>query len=255
VRRVRRVRRLAVLALVTAFATGATVGLTAAPASAHICPIAVEIPVAQPSTIDVGVTVEGATVPDVEITIPAGLRLERVDPKEGWTFTRTGTRSGTGTGSTVRYRGGPIAPYTCEYFSLGVISPARGAFGIPIVQRTANGKVWARSTPDASSAQSRILDQFVYAGEKPPSNSGGSSSLSATTIAGIALVVLGIVSVVVLGVRTWRNRGRYEGDDETDGDETDGDETDGDRADEREAELQARLARFKKRTPDPPRPR
>jgi hypothetical protein len=238
---------LAVLALVTAFATGATVGLTAAPASAHICPIAVEIPVAQPSTIDVGVTVEGATIPDVEITIPAGLRLERVDPKEGWRVTRTG--------STVRYRGGPIAPYTCEYFSLGVISPARGAFGIPVVQRTANGKVWARSTPDASSAQSRILDQFVYAGEKPPSNGGGSSSLSATTIAGIALVALGIVSVVVLGVRTWRNRGRYEGDDETDGDETASDETDGDRADDREAELQARLARFKKRTPDPPPPR
>ena len=126
---VRRVRRLAVLALVTAFATGATVGLTAAPASAHICPIAVEIPVGQPSTIDVGVTVEGATVPDVEITIPAGLRLDRVDPKAGWTFTRTG--------STVRYRGGPIAPYTCEYFSLGVTAPARGAFGIPVVQRTA----------------------------------------------------------------------------------------------------------------------
>jgi hypothetical protein len=243
---------LAVLALVTAFATGATVGLTAAPASAHICPIAVEIPVAQPSTIDVGVTVEGATIPDVEITIPAGLRLERVDPKEGWRVTRTG--------ATVRYRGGPIAPYTCEYFSLGVISPARGAFGIPVVQRTANGKVWARSTPDASSAQSRILDQFVYAGEKPPSNPGGSSSLSATTIAGIALVVLGIVSVVVLGVRTWRNRGRYEGDDETDGDETASNETasnetDRDRADDREAELQARLARFKKRTPDPPPPR
>jgi hypothetical protein len=239
---VRGVRRLAVLALVTAFATGATVGLTAAPASAHICPIAVEIPVAQPSTIDVGVTVEGATVPDVEITIPAGLRLERVDPKEGWRVTRSG--------STVRYRGGPIAPYTCEYFSLGVISPTRGAFGIPVVQRTADGKVWARSTPDASSAQSRVLDQFVYAGEKPPSNSAGSSGLSATTIAGIALVVLGIVSVVVLGVGARRNRLRYEGDDETDGDEADGD-----RADDREAELQARLERFKKRTPDPPRPR
>jgi len=247
---VRRVRRLAVLALVTAFATAATVGLTAAPASAHICPVAVEIPVAQPSTIDVGVTVEGATIPDVEITIPAGLRLDRIDPKEGWTFTRTGTRTGTGTGSTVRYHGGPIAPYACEYFSLGVTAPARGAFGIPVVQRTADGKVWARSTPDASSLQSRVLDQFVYAGEKPPSIGTGSSSLSATTIAGIALVALGIVSIGVLGVRAWRNRGPYEGDDETDRDHTDGDG-----ADEREAELRARLERFKKRTPDPPAPR
>jgi uncharacterized protein YcnI len=240
---VRGVRRLAVLTLVTAVATAVTLGLTAAPASAHICPIAVEIPVAQPSTIDVGVTVEGATIPDVAITIPAGLRLDRVDPKQGWTFTRTGTPDG----STVRYRGGPIAPYTCEYFSLGVTAPTREAFGIPVVQRTADGKVWARSTPDASSAQSRVLDQFVYAGEKPPAIGGGSSSLSTTTIAGIALVGLGVVSIGVLGVRAWRNRGLDEGDDETDGD----DQADGDAGD-REAELQARLEQFRKRTRDPP---
>jgi hypothetical protein len=241
---VRGVRRLAVLTLVTTVATGVILGLTAAPASAHICPIAVEIPVVKPSTIDVGVTVEGATIPDVEITIPAGLRLDRVDPKQGWTFTRTGTPNG----STVRYRGGPIAPYTCEYFSLGVTAATRGAFGIPVVQRTADGKVWARSTPDASSAQSRVLDQFVYAGEKPPAIGGGSSSPSTTTIAGIALVGLGVVSIGVLGVRAWRNRGLDEGDDETEGD----DQTD---AGEREAELQARLERFKKRAPGPPPPR
>ncbi|HEY5077151.1 MAG TPA: hypothetical protein VIJ48_06595 [Acidimicrobiia bacterium] len=245
-------RRLAVLTLVTAVATAVTLGLTAAPASAHICPIAVEIPVAQPSTIDVGVTVEGATIPDVEITIPAGLRLDRVDPKQGWTFTRTGTPTGTPDGSTVRYRGGPIAPYTCEYFSLGVTAPTREAFGIPVVQRTADGKVWARSTPDASSAQSRVLDQFVYAGEKPPAIGGGSSSLSTTTIAGIALVGLGVVSIGVLGFRAWRNRGLDEGDDETDGDDETADhETAGDAGD-REAELQARLEQFRKRTRDPP---
>jgi uncharacterized protein YcnI len=226
------VRRLAVLALATAVATAAGLAFTVAPASAHVCARPVEINVGQLSTIAVGVTVEATAVPDVEISIPPGLGLDRVDAKSGWTTTRNG--------SSVRYRGGPIARFACEYFSLGVTAPSRGAFGISVVQRAADGKVVARSTPDPSNATDRVLGQIVYAGVKPPSAATGSNGLSATTIASIALVVIGVVMAGVLGFRAWRARRLDERDDDED---------------EREAELRARLELFKKRTSDPPPPR
>ena len=228
----RQVRRLANLALAAALATGATLALTVAPASAHICPLPAEIPVGQPSTINVGVTVEGTAVPDVEISVPAGLRLERVDPKAGWTFTRRG--------SSVRDRGGPIPAFRCKYFSLGVTAPTRGAFGISVVQRAADGKIVARSTPDPNNASDRALGQIVYAGVKPPPAPSGSKSPSAATIASVALVAIGAVMAGVLAFRAWRARGR---DEEDEDDETN-----------RDAELRARVERFKKQTPDPPAP-
>jgi hypothetical protein len=226
------VRRLAVLALVTAAATAVVLGLTVAPASAHICPRPVEINVGQLSTIAVGVTVEATVVPDVEISVPVGLQIDRVDAKPGWTATRNG--------SAVRYRGGPIAVFTCEYFSLGVTSPARGAFGVSVVQRAADGKVVARSTPDPSNATDRVLGQIVYAGVKPPS--AESPGLSPITLASIALVGIGVVLGGVLGFRAWRNRGLDENDEDNEDEESEI---------EREAELSARLERFKKRTRNP----
>jgi hypothetical protein len=231
------VRRLAVLTLVAAAATAAVLGLDVAPAAAHICPIADQISVGQSSTIAVGVTVEGATVPDVTITIPAGLRLDRVDPKPGWSFARTG--------STVRYHGGPISAYMCEYFSLAVAAPVRGPFGILVVQRTATGTVVSRSNPDPGKATDRLLGQIVYAGVKPPPVATGSSGLSVTTIAGIALVGMGLLAAGGLWFRARRDRRLGDGDD---AEATQADETD------REAELRVRLERFKKRTPDPPAP-
>ena len=66
----------------TAVATAAVARPSrSAPAAAHICPVPAQIPVGQPSTIDVGVTVENATVPDVEIDVPAGLRARPGRPQ------------------------------------------------------------------------------------------------------------------------------------------------------------------------------
>lgn len=233
----RRVRRLAVLALASTITTSGALGLAPLPASAHVCAQAVEIPVGQPSTVAVGVTVERTPVPDVTVTMPAGLQLQRVDPKAGWSITRTGP--------SIRFRGGPIPRFDCAYFSFGVVAPGRGSFGIPVEQRSATGAVVARSTPDPASAQSRALDQFVYAGVTPPSTSSG-SGVSATTIAGLALVGVGIVLIAVLGLRAARDRRRHdnEGNDGDDGSAGD------DRA--RAAELRARVERFKKRAPNPP---
>ncbi len=235
----RGVRRSVVLALVTAVATTSLLAIGIQPAFAHICPIAAEIPVGQPGTIDVGVTVENATVTDVEITLPAGLQLNRVDPKSGWTFTRSG--------STVRARGGSIAPFTCEYFALGVTAPTAGTFGVTVIQRNASGLVVARSVPDPAVAQDRVLDQFVYAGVKPPAPPSTSSGPSAVLIAGGVLVGLGVVMALVVGIRS--RRGYDDDSDEDEGEDDRDDRSDGEGPDsELEPDLQARLDRFKRRT-------
>jgi len=221
------VRRSVALALISGLASTLVVVLTGGPASAHICPVAAQIPIGSTATVNVGVTVEQATVPDVEITVPSGLRLDRVDPVAGWSVTRRG--------SVLRYRGGPILPYTCKYFPIGVTAPVRGAFGIPVVQRDASGSVVSRTTPDPNSAQDRALDQFVYAGMKPPSAAGSSKGPSVAVIAGVALVGAG---AIVVGVLAWRSRRRGDG------------EEDEDAVADRDAELRARLDRFRTRAPD-----
>lgn len=228
-------------ALATAFATGTMLAAGTVTASAHICPVPAQIVIGQTATIDVGVTVENATVPDVEIDIPVGLRLDRVDAKDGWTFTRTG--------STVRYHGGPIRAYQCQFFSLGVTASTRGSWGIAVVQRTAAGVVVARSAPDPASSADRALDQFVYAGVKPPSPAG-SSGPSAAILAGIAIIGVGVAMFAVLRIRVWRAARDDDYDDAVDHDLDVGSD-DG----ARDAELQARLERFRKRMPDPPSPR
>jgi hypothetical protein len=229
---VRRVRRPVVLALASGFATALLIAVSGTPASAHICPVPAQIPVGTTATVNIGVTVEQATVPDVEIDVPSGLHLDQVYEKAGWSVTRRG--------SVLRYRGGPIEPFTCAYFPLGVTASARGTFGVPVVQRDAAGRVVARTTPDPNSSQDRALDQFVYAGVKPPSTGGSSQGPSVVVIGGIALVAIGVLAG---GVLAWRSR-RSAGEDEDD--DTGGESATGDR----DAELRERLERFRTRGPD-----
>jgi hypothetical protein len=229
---VRGVRRPVVLALASGLASALLVALTGSPASAHICPVAAQVPVGTTATINVGVTVEAPTVPDVEIEIPSGLQLDHVYAKAGWSSTRRG--------SVLRYRGGPIEPYTCAYFPLGVTAPARGVFGVPVIQRNAAGEIVSRTTPDPNSAQDRGLDQFVYAGVKPQSPPGSSNGPSIVVIAGIALVAIGAVAG---GVFAWRSRHGPDDEDDEDSEDESG-------AGDREEELRGRLERFRTRAPD-----
>jgi len=231
------VRRLEVLVLASAVAAATTLAVAATPAGAHICPIPVTMNVGQSSTIDIGVTVETTPVPDVEITVPAGLRLDGFDPTAGWTITRRG--------ATLRYRGGPIPAYGCKYFSIRVTPPTRGSFGIPVTERAADGRIVARTSPDPSNTADRLLDQMVYAGVDPPKTAGGSGGPSTTTIVGIALAVLGAVLGTALAVRARRARR----DDEDTGDDSGG-ASDGTGPSERDTELRARLEQFRSQTPD-----
>jgi hypothetical protein len=150
---------------------GATISATAGPATAHTCVTAARAPVGQSSTITLVAAVE-KEIPDIAFTLPAGLALDRVDPKPGWKATRAG--------STVRYQGGPTAPLSCERFSVSVTPARRGVYGIVAVQRDANGTVVARSTPVPGAAHVDPAEQRVYAGVEPaapPSQTGGRSPL------------------------------------------------------------------------------
>lgn len=198
---------------------GAVVAFDAGPAAAHICTYALQIPVGQPHSIQAAVTVEGSTVPDVEMILPPGLQLNHVDSVPGWSVSHSG--------STVRFRGGPIAPYTCQYFSMTVTAPTAGQYGINVVQRDESGKIVARSIIDPNQPLDPYQQQVVYAGVTPPKAPGqGGGGTSATTIVGIVLVAVAALFVGGLLFRSWRAR-RYE------------------------AELDARIEEFKRRTHDP----
>jgi hypothetical protein len=215
--------------------TGLLIGLLASvavgalgvlPASAHICTYAAQIAVGRTQTISVGITVEGQPVTDFAVTLPAALHIDRIDPAPGFHITHAG--------QTIRYQGGPVPAYTCLYVTLGVTASEQGVFIVPQIQRTADGTVVARMgfspPPDATKMQ------LVYAGVKPPSSpSSGGSSTPVLVYAGIALVALALGMLVFFGVRAWRSR--YEYEDEED-------------QDERDEELDARVARFKKQTRD-----
>jgi hypothetical protein len=217
------------------FAVGVVVGLLApavvgvGTASAHLCNIAAQIKLGTPQTISVGVTVEGDTVPDVEIEVPKALHVVQVYPAVGFSATRTGQN--------VRFRGGPIQPYTCQYFSLGVTATQKGAFVVPVTQRTADGKVVSQ-TRDPGVTPNPLLVQVVYAGVAPPPSANGSSSgTSPVLYVGVGVIALALIVLLVGGIRAWRNRGL---DDDYEDDEEAGDEDD----------LDARVAAFKRQAQD-----
>jgi hypothetical protein len=191
----------------------ATFATASPPAFAHVCAAAAQIPVGVPATVSVGVTVESEAVPDIEIDVPAALSVDRIDPKEHWRALRTA--------ASVRYRGGPVAPFACEYFSLVVTAHAKGRYALPVTQRRADGTVVARATNGPT-------EQLVYAGVKPPSPPSQTGGTSATTIAGLALIGF---AVVLVGAMAWRRRR----------------DTHVDAEDPLDAELRERVDEFKKR--------
>lgn len=205
------------LRLLLACAVGAAGGavpatvLTAGPAAAHTCAVAAEIPVGEPTSVNVGVTVEAVAVPAIDITIPPELRLESVEPSPEWSLAVDGQQ--------IRATGPAVPANSCKFFRVRITATKKGAYGISVVQRDANGNVVAESKPVPGQPVERFLVQAVYAGVKIPSGGGG-SELPITLIAGIGLLVL--AGMILAGV-TVRNR----------------------RADAREDELQDRLDVFR----------
>ncbi len=199
----RAVRIVGVVVGVVVTVVAATLVIGAGPAAAHICTPVAEIPLGRPVTLRVGVTVENAVIPDVEVVMPSALHIGRVDREPGWTAKREG--------ASVWYRGGPFTPYSCGAFTFRVTATARGVFVVGVTQRRADGSVFARS--QSTGPPNPVFQQVVYAGIRAPRP--GSAGPSGVTIAGAALLVAG---VLLLGWTWWRRRGVTESEDDDDDD-------------------------------------
>jgi hypothetical protein len=187
-------------------------------AEAHICSTGVQIPVGQPASVALVITVEATPIGDVEIDLPARLQVVgAVVPPDGWTVTKRG--------QTLRYRGGPFSPLTCPSFTITAQAAEKGAYSVQYVQRDANGNVVARTGPSTSSLPS--IAPVVYAGVEPPSAASGSGP-SLVVVAGIALIAIALLLFGGMAVRSWRLA----------------------RVEARDDELDDRVAAFKKQAQD-----
>ena len=214
------VRRLIPIAFGVLVPAGFVLGV-AQPAAAHICAAVTKAPVGKSTTVALVVAVEDKPIPDIEFTLPEGLRLDRVDPKPEWKATRSG--------STIRYNGGPAATYSCQRFSVGLTPTAKGAYPISVIQRAADGTVVARSTADPSEPLNPYLEQIVYAGVEPPPPPSQDEGTSPLLYVAVGLIGLAVGLMLFM---FFRNR----------------------RLDAREDELQDRVEAFKARTRDRPPP-
>jgi hypothetical protein len=184
------VRRIVVVVFLSAW----LVGVAPEPAEAHICPVTAQLAVGTSGSATVAVVVEAVPIPDVEIQVPAQLRLEHVDPPAGWSVEQTG--------QTARLSGPAISAFDCGYFTIAVTPATRGVFGIRVLQRDAKGVLRGDSMPNPALPPDPTFVTTIYAGVKPPGAATG-GGVSFVTVAGIALIALGGVAA---GMLVWRSR-------------------------------------------------
>ncbi|MGH9039434.1 MAG: hypothetical protein ACRDZ3_04315 [Acidimicrobiia bacterium] len=161
------------------------------PAEAHACATPVEIPVGEVTTIVVGVPAEIQPVVEVDVGIPDGFLLDEANDVGPWKVEHSG--------STLRYRGGELAPYACASFQLQGTAERQAQLSFPVTTRAEDGsevKFTAQEPDDPHAAQ------LVYAGFSPPTSGddGGSSWLSGSTI-GVAVTVVVIAGAYFLSRR------------------------------------------------------
>ncbi|MGH9155636.1 MAG: hypothetical protein ACRD1K_07375 [Acidimicrobiales bacterium] len=175
-----------------------TVGLVlaglvpAAPAGAHACGRVLEVPVGEPTVVTLAVGSEADAITEVGAQVPNGFVVEAVIAHPAWQADRDG--------DTIRWRGGMVVPFACDYFSLRGTATEATRLVFPITTRTADGRTRElRSTnPGAEDAA-----QVVFAGISPREGAGTGSSVNPATIAGAAAV-----TVALIGAGLWASRRR-----------------------------------------------
>lgn len=152
-------------------------------ASGHSCAGPVQIEPGRPAKVNIGVGAEDAAVVEVEVSVPSGFELDRVDDAQGWTNTREG--------QVIRFSGWTIPSFGCAYFTLSGTAPKRATLAFPLKVRTEAGGVqeYASRTPGAPDAA-----QLVYAGTEPGDPDAEGSS--GTNIAQV-VVIAGAVAAAV----------------------------------------------------------
>ena len=145
----------------------------AAPAGAHPCTTPAEIPVGEVVTVLVGVPAEEKPVVAVDVAIPSGFRLEDAPDIGPWRVERDG--------STLRYRGGELAPYACASFNLEGAAERQARLAFSVTSRSPDG---SEVRFDGTEPYDPHAAQLVYAGfsPPPPPDEGASGWLSGTTV-------------------------------------------------------------------------
>jgi hypothetical protein len=162
----------------------------AVPARAHSCATPVEIPIGEPATVAVGVAAEQSRVVGVDISLPAGFRLDRAEELFDWRATRTG--------SLLRYRGGTLDPYACDYFNLVGQADEQATLVFPMTVHGADGSVVEFTGEEADDPHPA---QLVYAGFSPSGGESRGDRLSGATTGMLLAAAVTIGAAVV-----WRGR-------------------------------------------------
>ena len=160
------------------------------PAGAHSCTTPVEIPVGEVTTIVIGVPAEQNPVVAVDLTVPDGFRLEEAADVGPWRVERSG--------STLRYRGGELAPYACASFSLQGAAERHAVLAFAITARSPDG---SEVKFDGEEPNDPHAAQLVYAGLSPPVPDGGGPDGLSGTVVGGALTVAVIGGAYLLSRR------------------------------------------------------
>jgi hypothetical protein len=170
-------------AALSVIALGLAVAMTltaAPPAQAHFCSNPVEFGVDKPGAVAFGVPAEDFAVTEVDVTVPAAFELRGMDGPPEWKSTQQGRR--------LHLLGGPIAPFTCAFFTLRGVVSKPGKITFPFVIRGEGGR---SSEYKGTKINDPFAGQLVFAGVSPKQSDyvdaggegGGSSTLQPAFLA------------------------------------------------------------------------
>jgi hypothetical protein len=127
--------------------------IPARPAQAHFCSNPVEFEVNKPGAVAFGVPAEDFAVTEVDVTIPREFALTGLDGPPEWKSTQQGRQ--------LHLLGGPIAPFTCAFFTLRGSVEKAGKLTFPFVIRGEGGR---SSEYKGTKVNDPFAGQLVFAG-------------------------------------------------------------------------------------------
>ena len=146
--------RVVTIAIALVLASAITMTWAAAPpAQAHFCSNPVQFEVHKPGAVAFGVPAEDFAVTEVDVTIPGSFRLTGLDGPPEWKSTQRGRE--------LHLLGGPIAPFTCAFFTLRGSVAKPGKLTFPFVIRGEGGR---SSEYKGTKINDPLAGQLVFAG-------------------------------------------------------------------------------------------
>jgi uncharacterized protein YcnI len=202
-------------ALVSAAASAVVVLMVGGVASAHVDPdpIAMQAGTTATVTFTVAHGCSGSPMTDLKLQIPAGVTGVKAVDKAGWTATVTGT--------TVDFKGGPLAADTPDHFDITLTAPAQtGDIHFPAIETCEKGEIaWIEIAAEGA-PEPELPAPTIKITEGPPTSaeltpppeapetsvSGGTAAPIVATLAsddssntGTIVVVVVVVAVVLVG--------------------------------------------------------